>query len=185
MIILTLCKRLINATMACVLLADVLLTILILFVFFYHLMLHGKAHAAVWWATECAIGHIILPSMVVDAADHLVTVIDVLHQKHPAPLAPAPAALMFCDSLPQFEDVEVTRSHVLFVAHYVQGGVALVDVMPLTGRMPFCTMAHTVPAFVMLVRRLLNSMLLAVDAWMMSTIGLTVFIKRALILVIC
>ena len=47
---------------------------------------------------------------------------DVLHQKHPKPSTPVPAALLPYDTLLQFEDVEVTGSHVLVVAHHIQGG---------------------------------------------------------------
>ena len=46
---------------------------------------------------------------------------DVLRQKHPVPSTPVLAALLPYDTLPQFEDVEVTGSHVLVVAHRIQG----------------------------------------------------------------
>ena len=88
------------------------------------LILCGKLRTAVHWATECASGKVLLPTTVVnpDAADGPLTVMDVLHQKHPAPLAPVPAALLSCDPLPQLEDVEVTGSHVLLATHCIQGG---------------------------------------------------------------
>ena len=91
---------------------------------FTRLMLRGKVHAAVCWATERATGAVLSPSTVVnvDATEVQLTVMDVLCQKHPEPSTLVPAALLPCDALPQFEDVEVTRSHVLVVAHCIQGG---------------------------------------------------------------
>jgi len=47
---------------------------------------------------------------------------DVLCQKHPTTLSPAPSALLPRDSLSEFEDVEVTASHMLLVTHWIQGG---------------------------------------------------------------
>jgi len=91
---------------------------------FTRLMLQGKVRAAVRWATERATGNVLLPSTVVnpDVAGCQLTVMDVLRQKHPAPSTPALTALLPCDSLPEFEDVEATGSHVLLVAHRIQGG---------------------------------------------------------------
>ena len=91
---------------------------------FTRLMLRGKVRAAVRWATERATRAVLSPSTVinVDATEGPLTVMDVLRQKHPEPSTPVPAALLPCDTLPQFEDVEVTGSHVLVVAHRIQGG---------------------------------------------------------------
>ena len=91
---------------------------------FSRLILRGKLRAAVHWATERASGKVLLPTTVVnpDTADGPLTVMDVLHQKHPAPLVPVSTALPSCDPLPQLEDVEVTGSHVLLAVHRIQGG---------------------------------------------------------------
>ena len=52
-----------------------------------------------------------------------VTVMDILCQKYPAAQTPKASALVVCDTLPLLEDVvEITGSHILFVAHRVQGG---------------------------------------------------------------
>ena len=50
------------------------------------------------------------------------TVLDVLHQKHPSAQPPKASSLVPCDVLPLFEVVEITGSHLLFVAHRIQGG---------------------------------------------------------------
>ena len=81
---------------------------------FSHLILHGKLCAAVRWATEHTSVKVLLPTTVVnpDAADGPLTVIDVLRQKHPAPLVPVPTALLSCDPLPQLEDwIPCTACH--------------------------------------------------------------------------
>ena len=46
---------------------------------------------------------------------------DVLHQKHPSAQPPGASSLVPCDDLLLFEDVEFTGSHILFVAHHIQG----------------------------------------------------------------
>ena len=40
-----------------------------------------------------------------------------LHQKHPVVQTPKSSDLVVCDTLPLLEDVEITASHILFVAH--------------------------------------------------------------------
>ena len=45
-----------------------------------------------------------------------VSVFEVLEQKHPEPQIPPKSALLGCDSLPKFEDVEINGGHVLQVA---------------------------------------------------------------------
>ena len=47
---------------------------------------------------------------------------DVLRQKHPRAQPPGASSLVPCDDLPLFEDVEITGSHLLSVAHRIQGG---------------------------------------------------------------
>ena len=54
--------------------------------------------------------------------DASVTVMDILRQKHPDARPPKASSLVACDVLPLLEDVEITGSHILFVAHRVQGG---------------------------------------------------------------
>ena len=48
--------------------------------------------------------------------------LDILHQKHTAAQTPKASALVMCDTLLLLEGVEITGSHILFVAHHVQGG---------------------------------------------------------------
>ena len=50
------------------------------------------------------------------------TVLDVLYQKHPSAQPPRASSLVPCNDRPLFEDVEITSSHLLFVAHCIQGG---------------------------------------------------------------
>ena len=92
---------------------------------FSRLMLQGIVRVAVHWATERARGNVLLPT---DSVAELhednisVTVMDILHQKHPAAQTPKASALVMCDTLPLLEDVEITDSHILLVVHCVQGG---------------------------------------------------------------
>ena len=51
---------------------------------FTKLMLHGKEKAAVHWATERRKGVVLSPSALLDDSS-TTTVMDILHQKHPAP----------------------------------------------------------------------------------------------------
>ena len=50
------------------------------------------------------------------------SVLNVLSQKHPDPVIPPQSALVVCPELPKIEEVECTGSHVLRVAHMIQGG---------------------------------------------------------------
>ena len=88
---------------------------------FSRLMLQGKVKAAVRWATERTRGELLMPTDVVDNTSGT-TVLDVLRQKHPSARPPKASSLVPCDVLPLFEDVEITGSHLLFVAHRIQGG---------------------------------------------------------------
>ena len=88
---------------------------------FSQLMLQGKVKAAVRWATERTRGELLIPSDVVDDGSGT-TVLDVLHQKHPSAQPPGASSLVPCDDLPLFEDIEITGSHLLFVAHRIRGG---------------------------------------------------------------
>ena len=87
---------------------------------FSRLMLQGKVRAAVWWATEHTRGELLMPTDVVDNTSGT-TVLDVLCQKHLSARPPKASSLVPCDVLPLFEDVEITGSHLLFVAHCIQG----------------------------------------------------------------
>ena len=87
---------------------------------FSRLMLQGKVKAAVRWATERTRGELLMPTDVVDNTSGT-TVLDVLRQKHPSARPPKASSLVPCDVLPLFEDVKITGSHLLFVAHHIQG----------------------------------------------------------------
>ena len=82
-------------------------------------MLRGKVKSAVWWATERTRGIVLSSS---DTVDGSTTVMDALHQKHPAPCPPDSTSLLRSDSLPQLKDVEVTGGHILYAAQRIQGG---------------------------------------------------------------
>ena len=90
---------------------------------FSDLMLQGKVRAAVCWATEHARGNVLFPTNLfgdLHKDNTNVTIIDILHQKHPAAQTPKASALVMCDTLPLLEDVvEITGSHILFIAHSV------------------------------------------------------------------
>ena len=50
------------------------------------------------------------------------TVLEVLGLKHPDPSTPSDWVLPSMDNLPYFEDSEITGSHILSIAHQLQGG---------------------------------------------------------------
>ena len=106
--------------------------------------------AAVWWANECTRGELLIPTDVVDNTSGT-TVLDVLCQKHPSARPPKASSLVPCDVLPPFEDVEITGSHLLFVAHRIQGVLDLVVVMLVMGGTCFSGLVHIAPNFVMLL----------------------------------
>jgi len=81
-------------------------------------MLHGRVKAAVRWATERARGSVLNPNDVVNDGN---TVFDILKSKHPPPSAPTKEALIDVSVLPEFEEVELTNSHVLCSARKIQG----------------------------------------------------------------
>ena len=85
---------------------------------FSRLMLQGKLKAAVQFATERSKGSVLHPS---DIINDSITVMDALRAKHPNPSAPCTSALLNCENLPQFEDVEVTGHHILHIARRIQG----------------------------------------------------------------
>ena len=95
-----------------------------------------------------------IPSDVVDDGSGT-TVMDVLHQKHPRAQPPGASSLVHGDDLPLFEDVEITGSHLRFVAHRIQGVLDQVVVMLVTGGMYYFGLALIAPDFVMLLLPLL------------------------------
>jgi len=86
---------------------------------FSQLILQGKVKAVVRWATEHTRGELLMPNDTVNCSG--ITVLDVLRQKHPSAQPPKASFLVPCATLPLFEDVEITGSHLLFVAHRIQG----------------------------------------------------------------
>ena len=73
---------------------------------------------AVRWTTEHTRGELLMPTDVVDDGSGT-TVVDILCQKHPSAQSPRASSLMPCDDLPLFKDVEITGSHLLFVAYCI------------------------------------------------------------------
>ena len=73
-----------------------------------------------------------MPTDIVDDTSGVI-VLDVLCQKHSSAQPPKVSFLVPCDVLPLFEDVEITGSHLLLVAHRIQGMLALVVVMLVIG----------------------------------------------------
>ena len=117
-------------------------------------MLQGKVRAAVHWATEHARGDVLMPTESVEGShegDASVTVMDILHQKHPDLRPPKASSLAACDVLPLLEDVETTGLHILFVAHHVQGVLGLEAVMLATGGMFYFVLVAIVQDYVMLL----------------------------------
>lgn len=47
---------------------------------------------------------------------------EILYQKHPDPPLPSRLALLSCDDLPSFEEVEISSGHIMDVARLIQGG---------------------------------------------------------------
>ena len=90
---------------------------------FTRLMLEGNVRAAVRWLTERSGSPVLKPSDSVTINGSTMTVLDVLGLKHPDPCAPPDWVLPSMDNLPYFEDSEITGSHILSIAHQLQGGV--------------------------------------------------------------
>ena len=90
-----------------------------------------------------------MPTDIVDDGSGT-TVLDVLRQKHPSAQPPGASSLVPSDDLRLFEDVEITGSHLLFVAHCIQGVLDQVVVMLVTGEMYCFGLALIAPDFMML-----------------------------------
>ena len=89
---------------------------------FTKLMLQGNIRAAVRWITERARGGGLRASDTTHVNHTVMSVIDALKLKHPESQIPPESALPCCDSLPYFEDSEITVAHVQTVACRLQGG---------------------------------------------------------------
>ena len=85
-------------------------------------MLEGNVRAAVRWLTERSGGGVLKPSDSTTIGRSSMTVFDALSLKHPDPCVPPDWAIPSMDNLPFLEDSEITGSHILSVAHQIQGG---------------------------------------------------------------
>ena len=77
---------------------------------------------AVHWLTERSGGGVLKPSDSTTIGGTSMTVLEALGLKHPDPCAPPDWILPALDNLPLFEDSEITGSHILLIAHQLQGG---------------------------------------------------------------
>ena len=89
---------------------------------FTRLMLEGNVRAAVRWLTEHSGGGVLKPSDSTTIGGTSMTVLEALNLKHPDPCTPPDWVLPPMDKLPFFEDSEITGSHILSIAHQLQGG---------------------------------------------------------------
>ena len=89
---------------------------------FTRLMLEGNVRAAVRWLTERSGGGILKPTDSTTIGGTSMTVVDPLGLKRPDPCVPPDWAMPSMDNLPFLEDSEITGSHILSVAHQLQGG---------------------------------------------------------------
>ena len=93
---------------------------------FTKLMLQGKVRAAVRWISEHSKGNVLLPSDQTEIqgpqGDIIkVSVLEALKMKHPDSKIPPNSAILKYDTLPLFEDVEITGGHIQYVASKIQG----------------------------------------------------------------
>ena len=93
---------------------------------FTRLMLLGKVKAAVRWVSDKTRGKVLQPDESVlfkhqDGSVSNAPVLDLLQKKHPESQVPPISALLSCDNLPAFEDVEVTGNVIQKVASLIQG----------------------------------------------------------------
>ena len=87
---------------------------------FTSLMFEGNIRAAVRWLTERSGGGVLKPSDSATIGGTSMTVLEVLGLKHPDPCTPLDWVLLSMDNLPHFEDLEITGSHILSIAHQLQ-----------------------------------------------------------------
>jgi hypothetical protein len=93
---------------------------------FTKLMLQGKVKSALRWLSDQSKGKVFHPKDVVEVKNSQgvmskTSVLEVLKSKHPDPVTPPVSALIKCDSLPSFSDVEVTGAHIHHASSRVQG----------------------------------------------------------------
>ena len=93
---------------------------------FTRLMLQGKVKAAVRWLSDNTKGKVLrpddkIPVKLTDGSTAHSSVADVLRIKHPDSQVPPHSALLSCDSLPAFEDIEVTGNVIQRAASVIQG----------------------------------------------------------------
>ena len=86
-------------------------------------------HAAVRWLSEKERGSVLQPSDLIETKDvwgnmSKLFVWEILHQKIPDPQLPSRSALLSCDDLPSFEEVEISSCHIMHVACSMQGGAS-------------------------------------------------------------
>ena len=85
-------------------------------------MLDGNVRAAVHWLTERSGGGVLRPSDSATIGGISMTVLEVLGLKYPDPSTPPDWVLPSMENLLYFEDSEITGSHILSIAHQLQGG---------------------------------------------------------------
>ena len=72
--------------------------------------------------TEHSGGGVLKPSDYTTIDGTSITVLEALNLKHPDPCTPPDCILTSMDKLPFLEDSEITESHILTIAHQLQGG---------------------------------------------------------------
>ena len=77
----------------------------------------------------------------------MLSILEILHQKHLDLRLPTRLALLSCDDLPSLEEVEISGGHIMHVAQLMQGGTNLEFKMLVTGRIHLFAMALIVGDF--------------------------------------
>ena len=118
-------------------------------------MLQSNFRAAVRWITERSGGGVLACSALTEVSHphntkSSMSVLNLLHSKHPEPQIPKDCAIPSLDTLPCLEDMEITSAYIQSVAHQLQEGAALEVVIPLIGVIYYFTMEHLVPICVTL-----------------------------------
>ena len=85
-------------------------------------MLEGNVRAAVCWLTEHSGDGVLKPFDTATIGGTPMTVLEALGLKHPDPSTPPDWVLPSMDNQPYFKDLEITGSHILSIAHQLQGG---------------------------------------------------------------
>ena len=92
---------------------------------FTRLMLEGNVRAVVRWLMERSGGGVLKPSDSTTIGGTSITVLETLGLKNPDPCASPDLILPAMDNLPFFDNSEITGSHILSIAHELQGGAGL------------------------------------------------------------